>query len=123
MKNFKVWKKNICFNPETDDPITIKEIKFVLNKLKNFPRKFNDFFCSYTDLTDHFCQTFLSLIFGKLLSKKNMLYKQHIFDQLSDSMEKKTAEFWKILKSLDSKKLDQNSELENLMISFVHILI
>ena len=35
MKNFKVLKKNICFNPETDDPITIKEIKFVLNKLKN----------------------------------------------------------------------------------------
>lgn len=28
-------EKNICFNPETDDPITIKEIKFVLNKLKN----------------------------------------------------------------------------------------
>ena len=35
MKNFKVLKKTICFNPETDDPITIKEIKFVLNKLKN----------------------------------------------------------------------------------------
>jgi hypothetical protein len=35
MKNFKVLEKNICFNPETDDPITIKEIKFVLNKLKN----------------------------------------------------------------------------------------
>ena len=34
MKNFKVLEKNICFNPETDDPITIKEIKFVLNKLK-----------------------------------------------------------------------------------------
>ena len=34
MKNFKVLKKT-CFNPETDDPITIKEIKFVLNKLKN----------------------------------------------------------------------------------------
>jgi hypothetical protein len=32
MKNLE---KNICFNPETDDPITIKEIKFVLNKLKN----------------------------------------------------------------------------------------
>jgi hypothetical protein len=29
-------------------------------------------------------------------------------------MEKKTAEFWKILKSLDSKKLDQNSELKEL---------
>ena len=35
MKNFKVLEKNICFNPETDDPITIKEIQFVLNKLKN----------------------------------------------------------------------------------------
>ena len=34
MKNFKVLKKT-CFNPETDDPITIKEIQFVLNKLKN----------------------------------------------------------------------------------------
>jgi hypothetical protein len=43
-----------------------------------------------------------------------MLYKQHIFDQLSDSMEKNPAEFWKILKSLDSKKLDQNSELKEL---------
>jgi hypothetical protein len=43
-----------------------------------------------------------------------MLYKQHIFDQLSDSMEKKPAEFWKILKSLDNKKLDQNSELMEL---------
>ena len=43
-----------------------------------------------------------------------MLYKQHIFDQLSDSMEKNPVEFWKILKSLDSKKLDQNSELKEL---------
>ena len=34
MKNFKVLKKT-CFNPETNDPITIKEIQFVLNKLKN----------------------------------------------------------------------------------------
>ena len=34
MKNFKVLKKT-CFNAETDDPITIKEIQFVLNKLKN----------------------------------------------------------------------------------------
>ena len=29
-------------------------------------------------------------------------------------MEKNPAEFWKILKSLDSKKLDQNSELKEL---------
>ena len=29
--------------------------------------------------------------------------------------EKKPAEFWKILKSLDRKKLDQNSELKELM--------
>ena len=29
-------------------------------------------------------------------------------------MEKKPAEFWKILKSLDNKKLDQNSELKEL---------
>jgi hypothetical protein len=28
--------------------------------------------------------------------------------------EKKPAEFWKILKSLDNKKLDQNSELKEL---------
>jgi hypothetical protein len=34
MKNFKVLKKT-CFNAETDDPITIKEIQIVLNKLKN----------------------------------------------------------------------------------------
>jgi hypothetical protein len=30
-------------------------------------------------------------------------------------MEKNPAEFWKILKSLDRKKLDQNSELKELM--------
>jgi hypothetical protein len=29
-------------------------------------------------------------------------------------MEKKPAEFWKILKSLDKKKLNQNSELKEL---------
>ena len=49
-----------------------------------------------------------------MLNKKKYAYKQHIFDQLSDSMEKKPAEFWKILKSLDNKKMDQNSELKEL---------
>jgi len=52
--------------------------------------------------------------FRKIVKQKKYAYKQHIFDQLSDSMEKNPAEFWKILKSLDNKKLDQNSELKEL---------
>ena len=52
--------------------------------------------------------------FRKIVKPKNQAYKQHTFDQLSDSMEKNPAEFWKILKSLDNKKLDRNSELKEL---------
>ena len=43
--------------------------------------------------------------FRKIVKQNKHAYKQHIFDQLSDSMEKKPAKFWKILKSLDNKKI------------------
>ena len=60
MKNFKVLKKT-CFNPETDDPITIKEIKCALNKLKNGKAGGPDGIIN-------------EVIKGKLRKKKNFLY-------------------------------------------------
>jgi hypothetical protein len=33
--------------------------------------------------------------FRKIVKQRKYAYKQHIFNQLSDSMEKKPAEFWK----------------------------
>jgi hypothetical protein len=62
--------------------------------------------------------------FRKIVKQKKYAYKQHIFDQLSDSMEKKPAEFWKILKSFfKTLKFFINLIFESFIIIFTSSLI
>lgn len=54
--------------------------------------------------------------FTKIVKQKKNMLINNIYLIISQTVweKKNPAEFWKILKSLDSKKLDQNSELKEL---------